>query len=263
MLRRQPSTVWKFAAVAIGAAAIIVAASACTRAAASSAGGASTQAKAGQAVPADGTVPQAAQPPNELCLACHSKTGVVVKTAAGERLLEPIPAQAFAASAHSGTRCVRCHVDQSAVPHPESVGAGLVAKVIDDTAVCSSCHEDAYEGYSHTAHGIVSNLGDSRAPRCTDCHSAHGVKPIKNWSEQDRGQACAQCHQGADGTFAQASIGHREPSASWFAPSYFAGRFLLVLMASVLAFGTLHVEFDLLRWGVGKVRNLRQPEQDQ
>jgi len=199
---------------------------------------------------------------NELCLACHSKPGLAKNAAAGEQALETIDPQVFAASAHAKTPCTQCHASQAAIPHP-GTAPGQVAATIDEMAICSSCHRDAYEGYSHTAHGIVGNLGDSRAPGCTDCHSAHDVTRVSDWKSDQRGQACARCHAGAGGAFAEASIGHREPSASWFAPSYFAGRFLVVLMASVLAFGILHVELDMLRWGVARARSHRTREEDE
>jgi len=187
---------------------------------------------------------------------------VLKEVVGGTVALEPIDPGAFAASAHGKTPCVQCHTGQSAIPHP-GAGKPQAAATIDATAVCSSCHHEAYEGYSHTAHGIVGNLGDSRAPGCTDCHGVHNVNHVRDWKNDQRAEACAHCHEGATGTFAAASIGHREPSPGWFAPSYFAGRFLLVLMASVLAFGILHVELDVLRWGVAKVRILRNPEKDE
>ncbi|MBI4772543.1 MAG: hypothetical protein HY784_19445 [Chloroflexi bacterium] len=209
--------------------------------------------------PAGAATPQAVYRSNDLCIACHSKPGLVKKVTGGQQALETIDPQVFTASAHAHTPCAQCHPNQSEIPHPGAT-KGQVAAAIDETAVCSSCHREAYEAYSHTAHGIVGNLGDKRAPGCTDCHSAHGVTRVRDWKNEQRGQACARCHEGASGTFAAASIGHREPSASWFAPSYFAGRFLLVLMASVLAFGILHVELDVLRWGVAKARILRNRE---
>ena len=248
---------WGLAAMA----ALALLASACTTAGATTRPGdaATSGLAAGHASGA--AVPQAVLRSNDLCTGCHGKPGVVRKVSGGEQALATIDPQEFAASAHAKTPCTQCHTGQSAIPHPET-GPGQVAARTDEMAVCSSCHLEAYEGYSHTAHGTVENLGDIRAPGCTDCHSAHKVTRVSDWGSDQRAQACAKCHDGANGSFAQASIGHREPSASWFAPSYFAGRFLLVLMASVLAFGILHVELDMLRWGVARARILRNREND-
>jgi hypothetical protein len=206
---------------------------------------------------------QPAIPSNELCLACHSKPGLVRTLGHTEEPLETIGTQAFATSAHGGTACAKCHPGSSAVPHASAAGATSTVGAIDANQVCASCHREAAEGYAHTVHGVVSNLGDKRAPGCTDCHTAHSVKRVSDWSSAARAQACARCHEGADATFAQASTGHREASATWFAPTYFAGRFLVVLLACTLAFGTLHVELDMLRWGWAKVRRHHDEEKSE
>jgi cytochrome b subunit of formate dehydrogenase len=190
---------------------------ACTTAGASTQPGDATAGGPAAGRPAGAATPQAVFRSNGLCIACHGKPGLVRKVGGGEQALETIDPQAFAASAHGQTPCAQCHTNQSAIPHPEAA-KGQVAASIDETKVCSSCHREAYEGYSHTAHGIVGNLGDSRAPGCTDCHGAHNVARVRDWKSDERAQACARCHEGASGTFAAASIGHREPSASWFAP---------------------------------------------
>ncbi len=43
-------------------------------------------------------------------------------------------------------------------------------------------------------------------------------------------------------------MGHEEPSPSWFPIVYIAERFLFYLTTTVVAFGIIHVELDLLRW---------------
>ncbi len=208
-------------------------------------------------------VVQAAPPPNALCLACHSKAGLVRTNGLLEQPIAAVPPDAFESSAHGKMACVKCHASQAAIPHasPDDPTAPLVR--IDARELCSSCHEEASKAYSHTVHGTVDNLGDERAPGCTDCHSAHAVKPVARWTADERGAACARCHDGADASFAKAFMGHREASTSWFAPTYFAGRFLVVLLACVLAFGTLHVELDMLRWGFNRLRRNQKPEKSE
>jgi len=247
----------------IGIAGLALLASACTTAAATTSNPPVAENPAAESRPAATPDSQTALPPNGLCLACHSKPGVVRTLGLTEEPLETIAGQAFTTSAHSGTACAKCHPGNSAVPHRPEAGQPSTAGAIDATQMCSSCHREAAEGYAHTVHGVVSNLGDKRAPGCTDCHSAHAVKRISDWTKAERGEACARCHEGADATFAQASMGHREASATWFAPTYFAGRFLVVLLACTLAFGTLHVELDMLRWGFAKVRRHHHGEKSE
>ncbi len=239
----------------VGIAGLTVLATACTTARATTrapAGGERTATVSAQvATPISPTVSRA----NELCLACHSKPGIVRNLGHAQEALDAIVPEAFAMSAHGSATCTKCHPENSAVPHRSPAEGTPAFRTSDASQLCSSCHKEAAEGYAHTAHGVVSNLGDKRAPGCTDCHSVHTVKRVSEWSDADRGRACARCHEGADATFAQAATGHREASATWFAPTYFAGRFLVVLLACTLAFGTLHVELDMLRWGWTKVRS--------
>jgi predicted CXXCH cytochrome family protein len=224
-------------------------------------GAAATSAEAsGGEDPPPAPTPRPGLPPVGLCLACHGQPGIEIQAAGETTLLPPIPAKEFAASAHGDLACAECHPGQVKLPHelvpvPGQQGALLP---IDSTAICSSCHQEAAERFDHTVHGIVKNLADPRAPGCIDCHSPHAVVPAAQWTEEARAQMCARCHEGADATFASASLGHKEPSRDWFPTSYFAERFLIILMAGALAFGTLHVELDILRWGIGKARQNRR-----
>src|SRR3990172_4477108 len=57
--------------------------------------------------------------PNDLCLLCHSQTGLSAEPADGpDRELLAIEPSVFDASAHGWLRCVECHTAQSALPHP-------------------------------------------------------------------------------------------------------------------------------------------------
>lgn len=198
---------------------------------------------------------------NQLCLACHEQDNLTIEVGSGQgQVLDKIDSQTFAESAHGGEVCVSCHEAQARLPH-EKIEPPVASKpgaLVDVIAVCASCHQEAYEGYFHTAHGTVKNLGDTRAPDCVDCHGAHNVRSIEDWTYDERGEMCAQCHGGADATFARSAIGHREPARDWFPSSYFAGRFLIILTAAVLALGVLHTELDILRWGIARATGYRR-----
>jgi hypothetical protein len=75
-------------------------------------------------------------------------------------------------------------------------------------------------------------------------------------------QTCSKCHQGANENFAGGWIGHEEPSPSWFPIVFITERFLFYLTTSVVAFGILHVELDLLRWFVSGRKKKRGHEED-
>jgi len=202
-------------------------------------------------------------PSNDLCLTCHSQSGITVKLSSGEeQAIDVVSPEAFGASTHGELACVACHGNQSVLPHPGLAieGGQPSREVSSDVPICSSCHRDAYEAYLDSVHGTVTKLGDSRAPNCIDCHTAHSVQPVQEWSHEERALSCAQCHGGANATFASSAEGHQPPSRSWLPVSYFAGRFLVILTASVLAFGILHVELDVLRWLAGRVRGGKRRE---
>jgi hypothetical protein len=117
---------------------------------------------------------------------------------------------------------------------------------------CQVCHEEATESYRDSIHGITVRLGLNRAAACADCHSNHDVQHPAEWPNEERAERCQQCHKGADANFASGWLGHREPSPSWFPIVYFAERFLIILTASVLGFGIIHVELELMRWAIDR-----------
>jgi hypothetical protein len=190
---------------------------------------------------------QRVEPPNSLCLICHGQDGLTSRGEDGqERSIDAVDAKAFAASAHGEVACAKCHRGQTLLPHPnwQAVGAADLA----DAVACQECHEDAAEAYMRSVHGTMVELGDARAPGCADCHGdPHTVRPAEEWTDSQRARACAECHSGATPGFTKA-LRHGEPSPNSLAASYFAGRFLIILTAAVLAFGIIHVELQVLRW---------------
>lgn len=188
-------------------------------------------------------------PPNGLCLICHSQPGLTAKVGEGqERPIDNVDPQALEASAHGGVECSACHPAQRALPHLEPGTQGQVDA--GDSVACSECHADANESYLNSVHGTMVKLGDARAPACADCHgAAHDVQPTEEWTDHERAQACADCHEGASTSFLEA-VSHETPSPGFHPLAYFAGRFLIILTAAVLAFGIIHVELDMLRWFV-------------
>ncbi len=196
---------------------------------------------------ADPPEPRPGDPPNSLCLICHSEPVAIAGSEAGpERKIDAVEADPFAASAHGEVACASCHRGQVRLPHPDWQAFGF-AKLADATA-CQECHEDAYEAYMRSVHGTMVELGDARAPECADCHGdPHKVRTAEEWTDSDRAQACGECHSGATAGFTKA-LRHDPPSPDSRAASYFAERFLIILTAAVLAFGIIHAELQLLRW---------------
>lgn len=152
--------------------------------------------------------------------------------------------------------CIDCHTntgsahDLQGVDAPNSVTSG---KNVAET--CGKCHTKVAENYASTFHGKAMRLGvTGAAPTCVDCHGAYGVQKVHGpeaaLDESKIATTCAKCHEGANENFAGGWMGHEEPSPSWFPFVFITERFLFYLMTSVVAFGIVHVELDLLRWFV-------------
>lgn len=191
---------------------------------------------------------------NGLCLACHEQNLTVDYAPIGRRLIDAVRGWAFATSVHNKMDCVECHTGQDAIPHANADIAADAGGGVN----CAGCHADADEGYREGPHGPVAELGDARAPACTNCHgNAHYIQPVDEWEEQDRVAACTRCHAGAGPGFLGASPGHRSPSAGFLSTPYFAGLFLMILTAATLAFGIVHVELEMLRWLAARLADRR------
>jgi hypothetical protein len=83
--------------------------------------------------------------------------------------------------------CTDCH-------NPHAVMKGVAATV--EAAPCQKCHADVYSAYVGSMHAQSRlHVKDSYAPICSDCHSAHAVKPTALGEGPEA--ACFGCHAGA------------------------------------------------------------------
>ena len=189
-----------------------------------------------------------AGPSTYLCLACHSQDGTVNNGIWGiGRVLRGVAPDAYYTSAHGDMTCVKCHTGQTALPHQKFNSAGEpLIRAVDGTA-CRTCHNGPARHFLDSVHGTAIQLGDERAPACTDCHSVHAVQPIRTWTASERAMACAKCHDGADAAFAGA-LTHVEPTVDRLPIDFIATRFFGALLVAVVGVGILHVELDMLRW---------------
>ncbi len=85
--------------------------------------------------------------------------------------------------------CTDCH-------NPHAVIKGAAASV--DQIPCKKCHSDIYTAYLGSMHGKARlHSKQSYAPICSDCHSAHAVKPTAVGAlAQGPEAACFGCHAG-------------------------------------------------------------------
>jgi len=184
------------------------------------------------------------------CVRCHPQvTASYWASVHGKRVLAGRRDAATCADCHSSDR--RVHT----ISATTSLEAAANPRHIADT--CGRCHAKSLETYLATFHGRAMRLGvRGNAATCTDCHGAYGVQPVHApeapLTPAKLAEACAKCHPGADENFASGWMGHEEASPRWFPLVYFTERFLFYLTTTVVAFGILHVELDLLRWLVNR-----------
>jgi len=82
--------------------------------------------------------------------------------------------------------CIDCH-------NPHAVIKGAAESI--GQIPCKKCHTDIYTAYLGSMHGKARlKSAESSAPICSDCHSAHAVKPTS--LGQGPEAACFGCHAG-------------------------------------------------------------------
>jgi hypothetical protein len=62
--------------------------------------------------------------------------------------------------------------------------------------MCGSCHQQVYSRFSASQHGQMRQAGNSAAPTCIDCHSAHRIQQhgVTKWQVAVI-KECGNCHQ--------------------------------------------------------------------
>ena len=95
--------------------------------------------------------------------------------------------------------CTTCHGthDIRRASDPESrVVRGQIA------STCGSCHEGVRRLYEAGIHGTLLRSGDTRAPVCIDCHTAHHIRQadVEGW-RLDVLRECGNCHAQSQETF--------------------------------------------------------------
>lgn len=196
------------------------------------------------------------------CAMCHNNVADTYKQSVHGQLVQ--------SGRTDAANCLDCHTPNSSAHSIQTVKdpIGVTAPKLQ-AETCGRCHPKPLETYLSTFHGMAMTLGvKDNAATCTDCHGTYGVQRVHG-PEQTASVAttqmagnCAKCHPGADEKFAAGWLGHEEPSQDWFPLVHYAERFFFFLTTSVVAFGVLHVELDILRWAVNRRKERRTGRND-
>jgi hypothetical protein len=164
----------------------------------------------------------------ETCLLCHGSYDIVMGRGATQDSLWVNPDR-FLESVHATKGCTACHTNINPYGHelkkePEQqpvvdssgeeyadvselvpTEEGLEAKVGERhkrtpaLLACIKCHEDIYEQYRTTVHGVsVLEEGKKEPPYCIDCHGWHYILPSSDERSRTNPanipQTCQSCH---------------------------------------------------------------------
>jgi len=115
--------------------------------------------------------------------------------------------------------CSSCHGSHKILSKKDPASRTNRANV---AATCGTCHAGPQKDYNAGIHGQAVGMGNSRAPGCTDCHTAHQIASVRTAAWQMKTTAtCGGCHKEQSETYrdtfhAQVSaLGYVETAHCW------------------------------------------------
>ena len=137
----------------------------------------------------------------KLCLSCHlNDPTILARTAPSAGFLNAYDHSVHGKAIQNGNEkaagCVDCHTAHGILRGNNSNSSVFKSNI---PLTCSKCHEDIFNEYKQSVHGISSAKGNNDAPVCTNCHGEHNIlqtdspnSPVsyKNVSLQ----VCSPCH---------------------------------------------------------------------
>ncbi|HEU4381895.1 MAG TPA: cytochrome b/b6 domain-containing protein [Anaeromyxobacteraceae bacterium] len=158
----------------------------------------------------------------------------------------------------AGPTCADCHGAAHALA---KAGGGGSAEARARSSRCQVCHDDprfteaaGLKGdvvltFRDSIHGRLVALGSERAPACADCHGSHAIPPkadaVSPVALPNRAKTCAQCHPGANQTFASV-VSHRPLHESESKVPHFVHVMFSWLTTLTLLFFAVHVLIDFV-----------------
>jgi nitrate/TMAO reductase-like tetraheme cytochrome c subunit len=166
----------------------------------------------------------------ETCGTCHVRIL--------EQYRESVHGVSVSAGELAAAICTDCHTSHTITP------TDAPEWQLDVVEECGTCHEASIETFRDTFHGQVSGLGFTRAARCSDCHGAHGIRPIEDpeslVADANRVETCRQCHPDANSNFAEYSPHADHGDRENYPTLFYAARLMNGLIIGVFAFFGIH-----------------------
>ncbi len=140
------------------------------------------------------------------CVSCH--TDITASHPDDNRPVAPVnctrcheqQGESYGASAHGLARqaghtnfatCADCHGSHDILP-PTSPNSPL--HFLRQAQTCGRCHPTEACDVTASVHGKAMATGVRDAPTCTDCHSEHKIKALKDGSPLEISDVCSRCH---------------------------------------------------------------------
>jgi Class III cytochrome C family len=183
------------------------------------------------------------------CGNCHAGVSRVFEASAHG---PGYPVQPGIATGHPRPVCIDCHSPHEIAPPDQP------AWQLSTVQKCGSCHRHLYETYFETYHGQVTQLGFTLAAKCSDCHTAHNMRPASDPQSTvfagNLVKTCSQCHAGANANFVK-YYPHGDPTQRTRYPRlYWPWLLMTGLLISVMAFFGFHTLLWLIRNAIDRSR---------
>ena len=117
------------------------------------------------------------------CTRCHGQQG--------ESYGASVHGLSHQAGHTNAAMCADCHGSHDILP-PTSPASPL--HFVRQAQTCGRCHPGEARDVTASVHGKAMATGVRDAPTCTDCHSEHKIKALKDGSPLEISDVCSRCH---------------------------------------------------------------------
>lgn len=148
--------------------------------------------------------------------------------------------------------CVDCHTSHTI----STTGDDQFMNEV--TLQCGTCHEETAKTYLLTSHGKKHSLGDSNAPKCSDCHGSHNILKVDN-PKSSVGNlnivvTCQKCHSDANARFTGYLTHATHHNKEKYGVLYYTFWAMTSLLIGVFMFFGIH----LILWFPRSIKSLRE-----
>jgi len=134
---------------------------------------------------------------NAKCLRCHNRDKSKLLED-GESMSIQVHREEYLNSAHGEISCVSCHRAIGNRKHPsKSTNISISSEreySVEMNDSCRKCHKTKFTQYKGSVHAALVAQGSTKAPVCTNCHSAHAVETMEDY-HVTTGFPCKNCHE--------------------------------------------------------------------